>query len=112
MSNLPRLIIGPPPSQRPMRHDPAARARDFAQRYAEPFAPDMELPIRHDARELARGTRDRHAVFGSYPHLLGTGEWVAYPIDPGPQLGRGRPGETTSPGMLVAIRGMFEGIHP
>ena len=28
-------MIGPPPSQRPMWHDPAAHARDFAWRYAE-----------------------------------------------------------------------------
>ncbi len=30
-------MIGTPPSQRPMWDDPAAHARDFAERYAEPF---------------------------------------------------------------------------
>ena len=30
-------IIGTPPSQRPMWHDPAKHARDFAERYAEPL---------------------------------------------------------------------------
>jgi hypothetical protein len=30
-------MIGPRPSQRPMWHDPAAHARDFAERYAEPM---------------------------------------------------------------------------
>jgi hypothetical protein len=30
-------MIGTPPSARPMRHDPAAHARDFAERYAEPL---------------------------------------------------------------------------
>jgi hypothetical protein len=30
-------IIGRPPSQRPMWHDPAAHASDFAERYAEPL---------------------------------------------------------------------------
>jgi hypothetical protein len=51
-------MIGTPPSQRPMWHDPAAHARDFAERYAEPFAPETQLPIRHEARELAWKTRD------------------------------------------------------
>ena len=30
-------MIGTPPSQRQMWHDPAAHARDFAERYAEPL---------------------------------------------------------------------------
>ena len=30
-------MIGTPPSQRPMWHDPARHARDFAERYAEPL---------------------------------------------------------------------------
>jgi len=30
-------MIGTPPSQRPMWHDPAAHARDFAERYADPL---------------------------------------------------------------------------
>src|SRR5208282_1774820 len=30
-------MIGTPPSARPMWHDPAAHARDFAERYAEPM---------------------------------------------------------------------------
>jgi hypothetical protein len=30
-------MIGTPPSARPLWHDPAARARDFAMRYAEPM---------------------------------------------------------------------------
>ena len=30
-------MIGTPPSARPMWHDPAAHARDFAERYAEPL---------------------------------------------------------------------------
>jgi hypothetical protein len=30
-------MIGTPPSQRPMWHDPAQHARDFAERYAEPL---------------------------------------------------------------------------
>jgi len=30
-------MIGTPPSRRPMWHDPAAHARDFAERYAEPM---------------------------------------------------------------------------
>jgi len=41
-----------------MWHDPAAHARDFAERYAEPSAPEAELPIRNEARELARKIRD------------------------------------------------------
>ncbi len=41
MSNLPPLIIGTPPSQRPMWHAPAAHARDFSERYAQ----DLDLIV-------------------------------------------------------------------
>ena len=47
-------MIGTPPSQGPMWHDPAVHARDFVERYAEPFTAEAELTIRHEARELAR----------------------------------------------------------
>jgi hypothetical protein len=45
-------MIGTPPSARPMWHDPAAHARDFAERYAEPMdylaaQRMMELGIPH-----------------------------------------------------------------
>src|SRR5271167_993190 len=41
-------MIGTPPSQRPMWHDPVAHARDFADRYAEP----MEYHVAHRMSEL------------------------------------------------------------
>ena len=50
----PPAMVGTPPSQRPMWHDPVAHARNFSKRYAEPLnyhhAPETELPIRHEAR--------------------------------------------------------------
>jgi len=41
-------MIGTPPSQRPIGHDPAAHARDFAQRYAE----DIDLAVAERMTEL------------------------------------------------------------
>ncbi len=70
-------MIGTPPSQRPLWHDPAAHARSFAQRYAEPlnFLVEnrmMELGI----NPLQIGVGDpehgiRHAAF--LPHEAGGG---------------------------------------
>jgi hypothetical protein len=41
-------MIGTPPSARPMWHDPAAHARDFAERYAL----DLDLSVAERMREL------------------------------------------------------------
>ena len=41
-------MIGTPPSERPMWHDPEAHARDFAERYAEP----MNYHVEHRMMEL------------------------------------------------------------
>ncbi len=65
-------MIGTPPSQRPMWHDPAAHARDFAQRYAKPLnylveSRMMELGI--DPLKIGVGDPEhgiRHAAF--IPH--------------------------------------------
>jgi hypothetical protein len=50
----PIAMIGTPPSGRPMWHDPAAHARDFAERYAEPLdvivsqrIQDLGIPDHH-----------------------------------------------------------------
>jgi hypothetical protein len=42
-------MIGTPPSKRPMWHDPAEHARDFAERYAEP----MNYHVENRMMELA-----------------------------------------------------------
>jgi|SRR5271157_6345529 len=62
-------VIGAPPSARPMWHDPAMHAKDFAERYAEPldYAASqgmMELgidPNRIGMPDNARGAR--HSAF-------------------------------------------------
>ena len=61
-------MIGTPPSKRPMWHDPAEHARDFAERYAEPMNYHvenrmMELGIPTD--RIVRGnTATRTALSG------------------------------------------------
>ncbi len=44
----PPAMIGTPPSARPLWHDPAAHARDFAHRYAQ----DLDLAVAERMREL------------------------------------------------------------
>ncbi len=41
-------MIGTPPSARPIRHDPAAYARDFSERYAQ----DLDLIVPKPIQEL------------------------------------------------------------
>jgi hypothetical protein len=44
----PPAMIGTPPSQRPLWHDPAAHARDFSERYAQ----DLDLIVAQRIQEL------------------------------------------------------------
>ena len=50
-------MIGRPPSERPMWHDPAAHARDFAERYAEPIwlHDRIDAVIAHEDAESLTG---------------------------------------------------------
>ena len=65
-------MIGTPPSQRPMWHDPAAHARDFAERYAEPLNYHVEnrmMELGIDPLKIGVGEPEhgiRHAAF--IPH--------------------------------------------
>src|SRR5262249_19585175 len=45
-------MIGTPPSRRPMWHDPAQHARDFAERYAEPL--DRLVAVRMEELGLSK----------------------------------------------------------
>ncbi len=60
-------MIGTTPSARPVWHDPAAHARDFAERYAEPMGylaaqRMMELGIPHS--QIGRPDPDHGGVSG------------------------------------------------
>ena len=70
-------MIGTPPSQWSMWHDPAAHARDFARRYAE----DIDLAVADRMMEL--GTQSIRSVC---PILDHRGQWCAF----FPQQGTGR----------------------
>jgi hypothetical protein len=65
-------MIGTPPSERPMWHDPAAHARDFAERYAELMNYHVEnrmMELGIDPGKIGVGDPDdrtRHAAF--IPH--------------------------------------------
>jgi hypothetical protein len=83
-------MIGLPPSQRPMWHDPAAHARDFAERYAEP----MDYHVARRMTELriqAIGMPDREAGV----------EWAAF--HPHGTFG----GSYAPDGRLIADSGVF-----
>jgi hypothetical protein len=69
-------MIGTPPSARPMWHDPAAHARDFAERYADP----MEIIVAQRMRDL--GLPDNQIGFADPDHGP---EWHAF----FPQEGKG-----------------------
>jgi hypothetical protein len=53
-------MIGMPPSERLMWHDPAAHARDFAERYAEPIwlRDRIDAVIAHEDAESLTGDHD------------------------------------------------------
>jgi hypothetical protein len=85
-------MIGTPPSQRPMWHDPAAHARDFAERYAH----DLDLAVAERMTEL--GIPDDQ--IGMPDDKRGI-QWAAFhPL--------GREGGYNSPdGRLVVESGLF-----
>ena len=62
-------MIGTPPSARPLWHDPAAHARDFAERYAEPMNYHVEnrmMELGIDPLKIGVGDPEhgiRHAAF-------------------------------------------------
>jgi hypothetical protein len=62
-------MIGTPPSKRPMWHDPAAHAREFAARYAEPLNYHVEnrmMELGIDALKIGVSDREHgipHAAF-------------------------------------------------
>ena len=62
-------MIGTPPSARPMWHDPAAHARDFAERYTQ----DLDLAVAQRMREL--GIHDDQ--IGMPDRIMGI-EWAAF----------------------------------
>jgi len=62
-------MIGTPPSQRPMWHDPAAHARDFSERYAQ----DLDLIVAQRIQEL--GIPDRQ---NGRPDPDAGGRWRAF----------------------------------
>ena len=61
-------MTGTPPSERPIWHDPAEHARDFAERYAEPMNYHVEnrmMELGIPADRIARGnTATRTALSG------------------------------------------------
>ncbi len=68
-------MIGTPPSQRPRWHDPAAHARDFAERYAEPL--DWLVAVRMEELglsfdQIGMPDDDRGVPWAAF-HPLGTG---------------------------------------
>ena len=83
-------MIGTPPSARPMWHDPAAHARDFARRYAEP----MDYHVAQRMTELGIqeiGMPDREAGV----------EWAAF--HPHGMIG----GSYAPDGRLIVDSGVF-----
>src|SRR5438067_2177775 len=62
-------MIGPPPSAWPMWHDPAAHARDFAERYTR----DFDLAVAERMREL--GIPDRQIGMPDADHGI---QWAAF----------------------------------
>jgi hypothetical protein len=85
-------MIGTPPSQRPMWHDPAAHARDFAERYAH----DLDLAVAERMTEL--GIPDDQSGMPDDKRGI---QWAAFhPLD--------REGGYNSPdGRLVVESGLF-----
>jgi hypothetical protein len=65
----PPAMIGTPPSQRPMWHDPAAHARDFSERYAQ----YLDLIVAQRMQEL--GVPDHQ---NGRPDPDAGGRWRAY----------------------------------
>jgi hypothetical protein len=65
----PRAMIGVPPSARPMWHDPAAHARDFAERYAH----DLDLAVALRMRAL----RIHDDQIGMSDRIAGI-DWAAF----------------------------------
>jgi hypothetical protein len=62
-------MIGTPPSARPMWHDPAAHARDFAERYAEP----MDYAVSQRMTELGISPSQ---PFSIHSNRLSQPQWV------------------------------------
>jgi hypothetical protein len=65
-------MIGTPPSERPMCHEPEAHAADFADEAAERLINRLDAVIAHEYEEAIRG--------GSHLEALGHGPATALPI--------------------------------
>ena len=85
-------MIGTPPSARLMWHDPAAHARDFAERYAA----DLDLAVAERMREL--GIHDDQVGMPDRAHGI---DWAAF--HPHGTVG----GSYAPDGRLIADSGVF-----